>query len=78
MGVLRPFRTSTFKSLSSKLSKYINYAEALKEKEEEQDNDELGHALGGQMNRLELAHAVSDEYASEIYDDYYAGNTQTY
>jgi signal recognition particle receptor subunit beta len=66
------------KSLSSKLSKYINYAEALKDKEEEQDDDELGHALGGQMNRLELAHAVSNEYANDIDDDYYTGNTQTY
>jgi signal recognition particle receptor subunit beta len=72
------YHQTEIKYLSSKLRKYINYSEAPKEGEEEED-DELDHALGGEMNRLGLAHAVSSEDGNDNYDEEcYYGNTQAY
>eukprot|EP00978_Attheya_sp_CCMP212_P044797 scaffold323073_cov40-Attheya_sp.AAC.1 len=63
------YHQTEIKYLSSKLRKYINYSEASKEGEEEQDDELLGHALGGEMNRLGLDHTVNSDDGNDSYDE---------
>eukprot|EP00978_Attheya_sp_CCMP212_P002065 scaffold4248_cov58-Attheya_sp.AAC.1 len=74
------YHQTEIKYLCSKLRKYINYSEASKEGEKEQDDELLGHALGGEIKEGGLDHTVnSAEDGNANYDEEcYFGNTQAY